>query len=349
MADWRKRALISGDVIFFEHASSDMAKLSDYVYVWDIDKTYLDTHFESLSGLWRTIMEKAFQKKNVPGTRTLVQALAASRQGGDVKKPFPIYFISASPPQMENKIRTKLELDGVNWYGAFFKDNLKNLKIKRFHKLTQQVGFKLQALLQLRLRLQDNVSQILWGDDSESDATIYSLYSDICAHRLTDHELPEILDSLHVEPARIEFILRLQKEIPKHDPVERIYINLANDTDSDFYMKFGRRTLPTLNTFQAALDLFKDKRISAEQLIRVAEDLLVNYHFTTDELAQSVDDLIQRKVLEGEIIEVIHGLLEEEQLIPRHYRPTGQLRRNLYLRDNPDIWVPEGIDYLNDF
>src|SRR4051812_27802840 len=108
MADWRKRARISGDVIFFEYVTSKLERNSDSIFVWDIDKTYLDTSFESIKGLFRTAFEKAFQKRNIPGTSALVRALTTVTSdtiSNDSTKPFPIYFISASPPQMERKIR----------------------------------------------------------------------------------------------------------------------------------------------------------------------------------------------------------------------------------------------------
>ncbi|MBX9767470.1 MAG: hypothetical protein K2X47_09390, partial [Bdellovibrionales bacterium] len=204
MAEWEKKAaLISGDVVYFEYVTSRTAKESDTVYVWDLDKTYLDTQFESLRGVIRVAMEKAFQKKNVPGTGSLVRALTSSRaiQGGD--RPFPIFFVTASPPQMEKKIRLKLELDGINPYGAFFKDNLKNLRPKYFRRLSQQVGFKLQALMELRTRLKPDVHQILWGDDSESDAVIYSLYSDFCSQRIPAAEMRDLLLRLNVTQTQV--------------------------------------------------------------------------------------------------------------------------------------------------
>lgn len=61
---------------------------------------------------------------------------------------------------------------------------------------------------------------------------------------------------------QVDTILRLREDIPEQDPVEKIYINLAADTDADYYLKFGRRILPTYNTFQLALDLHQISRCS---------------------------------------------------------------------------------------
>jgi hypothetical protein len=140
------------------------------------------------------VLDDAFQKRNVPGTGSLVRALRdywqEAKKGG---KDFPIYFITASPPQLESKIHDKLAYDGIYPFGIFCKDNLQNVRPGRLWRLTQQVGYKLQSLLQLRLHLADDVRQILWGDDSEADAVIYSLYSDLCARRLEERDARQIL------------------------------------------------------------------------------------------------------------------------------------------------------------
>ena len=355
MADWRARAHIEGDVVFFRYVEADVEKAYEEVFVWDLDKTYLDTSWGSLAELWRTALEKAFQKRNVPGTGSLVRAIKdswAESQGS--KRPFPIYFITASPPQIEGKIREKLELDEILPLGAFFKDNLRNLTPSRFWRLGQQVGFKVQALLELRARLGDQTRQVLWGDDSESDATIYSLYSDICARRWNERELLRILKGLHVVGEQTETILALQEEIPVSDPVEKIYINLASDTDPEYYVKFGRRMVPTYNTFQAALDLLQDGRLRDEQTARVASDMSMNYGFTAEELEASVDNLVRRRLLGAEACDQILPLLRAQRLVSFDYAPAIEPVRGARPSTREAVatlepWVPEQIDYLHEF
>jgi hypothetical protein len=357
MADWRDRSQINGDVVFFRYTQADVEKGYDEIFVWDLDKTYLDTSWGSLKELWRTAIEKAFQKRNVPGTGSLVRALKSAWEGEHGSRLFPIYFITASPPQMEGKIREKLDLDEILPLGAFFKDNLMNLKPGRLWRLTQQVGYKLQALLQLRVRLKDDVRQVLWGDDSESDAIIYSLYSDICARRWSEKDLLAILRGLHVVGEQTETILDLQDRIPVNDPVEKIYINLAIDTDPEYYLKFGRRTVPTYNTFQAALDLFQDARLTHEQVMRVAQDMVMNYGFTTDELESSFDNLVRRQLLSDVCVNELLPLLKNQGLFAPDFRTSleppkvsNQVGKRIYtLEGVHEPWVPEHIDYLHEF
>lgn len=355
MADWKSRARVEGDVAFFRYSDGEYDKSYDEVFVWDLDKTYLDTSWGSLRELWRTALEKAFQKRNVPGTGSLVRALKDSwSQSANARRPFPIFFITASPPQMELKIREKLELDEILPLGCFCKDNLRNLRPSRLWRLTHQVGFKVQALLSLRIRLGPSVRQVLWGDDSESDASIYSLYSDICARRWPEQELIRILRGLRVTGEQAEMILSLQDEIPPHDPVEKIYINLATDTDPEYYLKFGRRMVPTYNTFQAALDLFQDGRLQAEQAVRIASDMAMNYGFTAEELEASIDNLVRRRLLGEEACAVVLPMLRAHRLISADFAPETRPVQGLSASAQEAIadlepWIPEQIDYLHEF
>ena len=356
-AHWRERAKVRQDVVFFHYAKTAVQAAAEEVYVWDLDKTYLDSSWGSIKELLKTALEKAFQKRNVPGALSLVRALRISWQHRAQRRDFPIYFITASPPQMEERIREKLEFDQILPIGIYYKDNLRNLKPSRFRRLTQQVGFKLQALLQLRTQLRADVRQVLWGDDSESDAVIYSLYSDICARRFNEKDLLYVLRSLNVVGEQTDEILELQSEIPPRDPVEKIYINLAVDTDPDYYLKFGRRLVPTHNSFQAALDLMQDGRLSTDQVVKIAQDLTLNYGFSTDELELSLDNLIRRQILSAETLSAILPVLQAPGLISRDFQPTVQAKsvvtqdggRVFQLEGVIEPWVPEHIDYLHDF
>src|SRR5690606_27850733 len=104
MADWQSRSEISSDVVFFSYVPVGLEKNSEEVFLWDLDKTYLDTTIDSLRGLIQTVLERAWNKRNIPGTSTLIRALSIYRAKQSGQKYFPIYFITASPPQMEERI-----------------------------------------------------------------------------------------------------------------------------------------------------------------------------------------------------------------------------------------------------
>jgi hypothetical protein len=357
MADWRDRSQITGDVVFFRYVTQGVEQNIDEVFVWDLDKTYLDTAIDSLGALFRTAIERALNKKNVPGTNTLLQVLALKWQETKGQSRFPLYFISASPPQMEARIAEKFTIDNIRPFGCFYKDNLRNLTPKRLWRLNKQVGYKIQALLMLRMKLRDDVKQIFWGDDSESDAVIYNLYSDICARRMGAQDLRNVLKGFAVTADQIDEILLLQSQVPENDPVEKIYINLAVDTDPDYYLKFGRRTLPTYNTFQVACDLFQDQRISADAVYTIAQDMIFNYGFAPEELVRSFDELVRRHVL-GEI--AAHKLIAffiEKGIFTSGFTPSLPPVKETKVIDGKvfeleghfEPWVQARVDYLHDY
>ena len=356
MSEWKKRAKISGDVVFFKYDSSPLNNLRE-VFIWDLDKTYLDTKFETISGLLNTIFEQGNQKRNIPGTDILVKNIYKNYKEKFQDEKMPFFFITGSPPQLEKKIMDKLKIDGVTPLGVFFKDNIQNLKPGRLWRLNKQVGYKLHALLQLRKYLGEGCKQTLWGDDSENDSVIYSLYSDICANRLTGTELGTVLKFFHVTGEQLDCILKLQKEIPVGDPVEKIYINLEDDTDYEYYLKFGRRVLPTYNSFQTALDLFQDSRVKEEDIVHLGHYLNEKYDYTCDEFEKNIDDLVRRGVLGESTMNKILPHLISSGLINKNFEfsidPKKIINkvngRVFELEGAMDPWVPEKIDYLHDY
>jgi len=356
MQDWKKSSEVNLDVVYFNYKDGyDFSQYSE-VYVWDLDKTYLDTSIDSLKGLFRTIFEKSLTKKNVPGTSELLKSIAETRKKHFLEPEFPLFFVSASPPQMESKIYEKFILDGVSPLGMFYKDNLKNLTPTRFLFLKKQIGYKLQALMQLRCHLGPEVRIICFGDDSESDAIIYNLFSDVCARRHTPNQLEKLLDQLGITKIQVEEILKLQSLVPIQDPVEKIYINLATDTDPEYYHKFGRRTLATYDTFQVALDLVQDQRLSLEDLGVVIESLSSKYDYSAAQMIKSFEDLIRRRILGLSSFEMIKNFLIERKMISLSWSSKSEPLKEKIVENGHvyqleglfEPWVPKETDYLRD-
>lgn len=357
MSHWKQRSVTNLDVVYFDYQKAAQCSLAEEVYVWDLDKTYLDTSIDSVAGLFHTIFEKAFTKKNVPGTPDLIRSLSRYRKKHFNETDFALFFVSASPPQMESKVYEKFIIDEIEPIGMFYKDNLRNLAPKKLLFLKKQVGYKVQSLLQLRSKLSPNVRMICFGDDSESDATIYNLFSDICARRHTETKLTELMDELGVNYAQIDEILRLQSEIPIQDPVEKIYINLATDTDPEYYLKYGRRTLATYNSFQVALDLVQDQRLSLEELGFISDGLIEKYGFTGDLLVLAFEELIRRRALGLSSCEMIKNYFIEKKILPQSWISKIEPLKEKSV-DNGHVyeldgffepWIPKNIDYLKHY
>ncbi|HQF25177.1 MAG TPA: hypothetical protein PL065_17065, partial [Polyangiaceae bacterium] len=137
------------------------------VFIWDIDKTYLATRFSQPKYMARIPIEFAVDKQAIAG---MPEVLRGIRRGTTAAFACaPLYFVSASPPQLRAVITRKMLLDGVEYDGITFKDWAKTIMQRRPGRLKEQVGFKICALLEGRRR-RPMASEYLFGDDVEKDA-----------------------------------------------------------------------------------------------------------------------------------------------------------------------------------
>lgn len=215
------------------------------LFLWDIDKTYLDTHFSSLRGLLKIPVEFAVDKKAIPGMPEILRAL---RRGiGKKVACHPLYFVSASPPFLKNVIERKMLLDGVEQDGILFKDWVGTILQRRPSRLWEQLGFKLTALLTLKNDW-PLAEEYLFGDDTEQDALAFSLYADIVKGSCDAKELETTLAKHQVLAEDMARILTMASQLPKKlQPVQKIFIHLANKTPRQNFKKFGSRLIPVAN------------------------------------------------------------------------------------------------------
>ena len=276
------------------------------VYIWDIDKTYLATTFETWRGLIKTAFEKAHEKKNIAGTATLLREIY---KGRGENKQNPIFFISASPPQMKKVIEKKMSLDGISYDGIVFKDNLKNIYKWKFKKIREQVGYKLKELLRLKSLLPQDSREYLFGDNYENDPLIYSLYSDICSEQLSQDELKIIFTKFKVHPEDQEDIFSLIPRLHYSDSVEKIFIHLVKKADIQTVSRFNSKIIPTFNSFQAALALYDVGLIYRNSVIHVVEDLYNHFGFSQVNIAQSLLDSYERSIIgESTLVKLVDPL-----------------------------------------
>lgn len=264
-----------------------------HIYRWDLDKTYLQTDFDTLGGLLRTALQGAADKTNVPGSAELLRALRADAAGRVL-----IYFVSGSPRQMRNVLAEKLRLDGIHFDGFILKDNLGNLLRGRFRALREQIGYKLPALLEARLQAPVASTETLFGDDAERDAFVYSLYADLLAQRVPPEVLHEVLDVAGVYPESRDAIDQALDRLPQCDPVQRVIIHLDRKSPPMRFEAYGPRVVPVYNYFQAALVLFQDGRLTADGVGRLGTALRDKYDYNPTMLARSFQDTLRRGVLD---------------------------------------------------
>lgn len=284
------------------------------VFRWDLDKTYLQSQFESFRELVKIPFERPEDKVSLPGVTPLIRALkrVATEQGREAR----IFFLSASPPQIGRAIEDKLVLDGVEYDGITFKNQLRNLRRGRFRNLREQVGYKLTELLRARHGFSPEVTEVLFGDDWESDPIIYALYGDLLAGRVDPIRLREILTPAGVDPELVSEAADLLQGLPPADPVERIFIHLERRTPPGTFEAFGGRVVPTFNYFQTACCLFEHGHLDLGAVAEVARTLQQDHALTPTGLGNSLADLRRRHALGDDSARTIASQLDAEKLLP---------------------------------
>jgi hypothetical protein len=248
---------------------NDRTLAPDYagdVLLWDIDKTYLDTHFSSLRGLAAIPFEFAIDKESIPGAVPLIRAL---RHGpGSTPAIVPLYFISGSPKELRAVIERRMVNDGVDFDGVTFKDQLGLLLRGRPRGLTEQVGYKLTALLLYQRAMPPGARWLLFGDDVEADAQVFLLFDEVCAG-LRGAALCQRLVRLGVDARDIDHIDALQHDLATvENAVTRVFVHLARQSDPQRFT--DPRLVPTRSYVQTALVLFTLGRIQPEAVSAVA-------------------------------------------------------------------------------
>lgn len=288
------------------------------IYRWDLDKTYLQTDFDSFRQLLRTALQKAHEKVAVPGAAALIRELKAN---GDAR----LCIVSGSPTQMRSVLQEKLKLDGVEWDEFVLKDNVSNLLRGRFRALRGQVGYKLPVLLESRANAAPEAEEVLFGDDAEADAFIYSLYADLCAGRVDDKILSEVLTAAEVYDDDAQRVIGAWKRVTRADPVRRIFIHLDRKTPPAYFARYGPRVVPVFNYFQAALVLMADGHLTAPQVVKVALEMVQTAGYNLLMLSNSFQDLLRRGLPVGDVAQHLIQALQGPNALLAAMRPVPDI------------------------
>ncbi|AGC44245.1 MULTISPECIES: phosphatase domain-containing protein [Myxococcus] len=315
------------------------------IYRWDLDKTYLQTDFDSLRDLLRTAFQKAHEKVAVPGASALIRELS---ENGDSR----LCIVSGSPKQMRAVLEEKLKLDGVRWDEFVLKDNVGNLLRGRFRALRGQVGYKLPAILESRVKAPAEAEEVLFGDDAEADAFIYSLFADLIAGRVDERVLSQVLEAGGVYPDDAERVRAAWKQIPVSDPVRRIFIHLDKLTPPAHFTPYGPRVVPIFNYFQAALVLLADGHLSAPQVLKIAVEMVQTAGHNIITLSNSFQDLLRRGLPLQQAAVALSQALEGPNKLLAAMRPMPDIlsafsKRLAALGTPPPPPPVQAVDYVS--
>jgi hypothetical protein len=286
-----------------------------YVVISDIDKTYLVTQIESLGGLIRAALEAPERKENVPGFAILLRALRRGAEAEPSKT--PIVFLSASPPQMRQKLLAKMELDGVEHNGIILKNQMQHVRNAEFKRLTEQIGYKLSALLCLWAELPPKCKLILFGDDSEKDPVIFSIFGEILSRNIYGQKLYQLLTYLNVyreDALKISWFSRSIKS--SENPVRAVFINMVSGNNPHHYRKLSPDFYPTENTLQSAFVLFEHGLIRSRAVKSIAKDLVYHHDHDPLELLETLVEGEKRSYYSKDTLHMLCSLLAKESLLP---------------------------------
>jgi hypothetical protein len=202
----------------------EAAATNETAIICDIDKTYLETEFESVARMVRIAFEAPGDKITVAGASDVLEAC---RWLGRTK-PRHLHFVSSSPPQLRAVLEEKLMMDGLDWTSDTFKNQAYNLRRGRMDLLRQHVAYKSLAILRLIATAaaadeRELRRYVLIGDNAESDAYIYLGVKLVVEGLLTTAQYGEYLAAAGVEAPLISELLS-QVPGPGHAEISAVLI-----------------------------------------------------------------------------------------------------------------------------
>lgn len=245
--------------------------------ICDIDKTYIETPFESLLKLAQIPFEKAKEKVTVSGAKEVLQAY---RNSSSDRK--PLHFVSASPPMLRRVLSEKLRWDALTWSSDTYKNQGYNLVQGRFSQLRNQVAYKSGAILNLFMHAQSGSKFHMIGDNAESDPIIYLGNKLYVEGRLSRMAYLKYLKLFGVP--RLEALQLLRHTRIPHMHIETILIrNLPNKT----FPIQEPLTDPLLyfnNFFEAALYMFQQNIMHSRLLPKLSHSFHNYYGISTPDM-----------------------------------------------------------------
>jgi hypothetical protein len=255
--------------------------------ICDIDKTYLETQFESLIKIARIALETAEDKLTVAGASEFLDGL---RWGDHAEHPdFPraLHFVSSSPPQLRRVLEDKLALDGLDWSSDTFKNQAYNVIKGRMNQLSHHIAYKTAAILSIMQQAPPDTCFTLIGDNAESDTYIYSVIAWYCAGVWDNEHFRKSLSIAGVE-AEIADDLAQAFAIPPSSRVERILIREAPGYTSRDGGSFTAYVRCFGNYFDALLMLMQDGLYPRDQLRSLVRRFHHRYGFDESSLRASL-------------------------------------------------------------
>lgn len=263
--------------------------------VCDIDKTYIETRFETPMAMLKIAFENAEEKVTVTGAPI---ALLAARWGNfytgqTQNEANALHFLSASPPQLRKVIRSRLAIDGLDWTSDTFKNQAYNIKARKLKFLKQHAAYKTATILKKMSKAPKDARFILIGDNAELDAFIYlgiQLFVEkklsLKAYReylsfggVTDEVLPSLEPYLNLQNEGISVAGILIRKAPRYELVEAPPLT--------------QLVLPFDHYFEVILHFHAWGLVSEDMIWPISRQLHNEYGYTREEVVSALTRTVE--------------------------------------------------------
>lgn len=295
------------------------------VIMSDIDQTFLDTKIDSRQGLMDALFERIESKRPLPGMEQFYRDLR--------KEGIPLFFVSASPSFFRRTLEGVFDRFQIGHDGLFLKNLLgpiNNIVRKTFEVLSNieeymtqnmsdamersakflgstmqsmvdQIAYKLTVLLEQRTMMPAQASEILIGDNTESDYFIFTIYQHLLLGAIPPDQIEDFFYHLNFHDR--EAITRdsarriatlTEKNLTVHgplNPVQAVWIHQARPETGTNEMLASiteavaeirprieageiRPPVAYSNAFELALLALNDSLFDAGSVLRVAQACL---------------------------------------------------------------------------
>lgn len=284
--------------------------------ICDIDKTYLETQFESISQMVRIAFQDAKEKVTVKGASDILKAL----RWPDPKQPEtnrPLHFVSSSPPQLRKVLQEKLALDGLEWSSDTFKDQAYNIRKGRMDLLRQHILYKSLALLNIVQLAPSGASFLLIGDNAEHDAYIYLGLKLLLEGRLNPESYLQYLTLAGAEPEQMKELEQRAKSLPKVK-IAAIFIRQAPGYAPLAMSLLTESLWQFPNFIDAAIGMTVNGFISLAQFKEILPRLINTYAFAPTDIMATWHR--RKPWLDGEFVAIHHIMEQATAQIPAMFR-----------------------------
>ena len=268
--DYKLRALVSARTL------EPISYFDRSVHVFcDLDKTYLETEFESWIKMAKIPFESPHDKITVPGASEVLELVrwgGGSKQGDGPRA--GLHFVSSSPPQLRLALDGKLTLDRLEWSSDTFKNQTYNLRMGRLDLLRHHIAYKTKAILDIALKLTPESRIVMIGDNAEYDPFIYTGVRLLLEKRFDLDNLRQWLAGAMVELPVIEQVISNDLRVPDGLRVEGVYIRSVPSYTVQIDSRFDGTWYEFDHWAQMAWSLMKKGIITAS----VLPQLLRSFH-----------------------------------------------------------------------